>query len=49
MTGVLRPGPVAAAPMPKALPWAQAIAGMGGHAATLAADALPAAEWLGYF
>ena len=28
---------------------AQAIADMGGDAATLATDALPAAEWLGYF
>jgi allantoate deiminase len=28
---------------------AQAIAGMGGNAAQLAADALPPAEWLGYF
>jgi allantoate deiminase len=28
---------------------AQAIAEMGGDAATLATDALPAAEWLGYF
>ncbi|TDN37496.1 Zn-dependent hydrolase [Hymenobacter sp. UV11] len=28
---------------------AQAIAEMGGNAATLAADALPPAEWLGYF
>jgi allantoate deiminase len=28
---------------------AQAIADMGGNAATLATDALPAAEWLGYF
>jgi len=28
---------------------AQAIADMGGDAASLAADALPAAEWLGYF
>lgn len=28
---------------------AQAIAEMGGNAATLAADALPADEWLGYF
>ena len=27
----------------------QAIAGMGGNAAQLATDALPAAEWLGYF
>ncbi len=28
---------------------AQALAGMGGDAAALATDALPAAEWLGYF